>query len=983
MTEAGSDQPRTVGGRPLGRRIRSGPHVVVFSSEDGLGRSLEVVCHREEGLRGRMDESAFREEARRTAEVRHEGLPPLLDAGAESGIWYAVYPAPEAPSLADLLRRGGALDSERVRLVAEGAAAALGRLATAGLRHGDIRPETVHFSRGRVVLSPRRLVPLLPGERDVRYLSPEELRGEEGTVRSDLFSLGAVLAEALRGRPPFAGSRPEEVREAIRRGLPELPPDTPPELRGLLALLLAESAEDRPGDAALIPRILSGEIRVAFPGAAGGESPRSPASPPAPGQPAPPGTAGVPLARSPRRDVGRLRFPRRGKETVWELHDHRTWLLLDESGELRPTGEAREDAPARIERGLDGDLLLTLAGDPPPVRVNGSLVSRHELADGDRIQIRGVEVLYDRRLPSSSRGPASSGRPGRSRSPTPFLVMLLLCGAILAWGGYRVRGIRARGRPVLEAADRTEREYAKRVAEGTVEAPGDAERRAAERAFASAREYARAHPEAFDEIERRLREVRRRHGKVVGYRVTREIEKLRERRRRSLADRYRRMETRAKGLIEEDRLHDAAALYESFAEDHPGTLQGDRADREATTLEEVIAARYEEDRARVEAAAAAGDFGAALDVLAAVKRYAPPEIRRQAAAREAEIRARVRETEAPGEGRTPPPDSTGRPPPGPAGKPPPPGGHPPAPVPADAPSERKAAQLLETARADVARKRWDRAADHLGPLLEPPLDSTLVARNHREEILRLRDLVRLEREGVAALFRGRVTVGRGGRVVLSYGFDEPGEEEDWVFVNPFAVPGGGSFERSGEDRALRARGVGAFVLKAVFTPRSLVLRANVRADEPHDFGFAMFEPEKMLRFDLFSVQNRFFPLGAERRRMDKNVIWIFGGGAWADTPRGEIGFVRKAESRTPAVGAGEWVEVRAAKEGETLSLAIRETPPLRGAARGDDDYVFPALQPALYVLRSDVLFEDVEIRGVPDPRWVAAEMDRRRRRLRK
>ncbi len=222
---------------------------------------------------------------------------------------------------------------------------------------------------------------------------------------------------------------------------------------------------------------------------------------------------------------------------------------------------------------------------------------------------------------------------------------------------------------------------------------------------------------------------------------------------------------------------------------------------------------------------------------------------------------------------------------------------------------------------------------------------------------------------------------RGRHVILTYTFTTAGEEEDWTFVKPFADPGLGRFDHAGE--TMTARGVGALVHNGVFEPGSLVMKARVQAVQPHDFGLMYFEPETMTRFFLFDVQNRYFTLGAGRNRIDENVIWNVGGGAWSDTPNGEIGFVFKARSRSPAVSAGEWIDLVAEKRGDTVSFSIKKSHPLKGSALGDDGYRFPALRPGLFVLKSEAVFERVVIEGTLDEGWAKGAFNRAREKFRR
>jgi serine/threonine-protein kinase len=96
-----------------------------------------------------------------------------------------------------------------------------------GVIHRDIKPSNILITWENVVkvadFGIARIVEDeevgQPGEviGSARYMSPEQLKGEETTPRSDLYSVGILLYHCLTGRPPFSGATQSVARQQIHK----------------------------------------------------------------------------------------------------------------------------------------------------------------------------------------------------------------------------------------------------------------------------------------------------------------------------------------------------------------------------------------------------------------------------------------------------------------------------------------------------------------------------------------------------------------------------------------------------------------------------------------------------------------------------------------------------------------------------------------------------------------------------------------------
>ncbi|MFF8278892.1 protein kinase [Streptomyces lateritius] len=261
--------PGRVGPYVLERLLGEGGmgHVYLARRADAPARApvaLKVV--RPELARDSEFLARFRREVAAARAVTSPCVVPLLDSDADADVpWLAMAFVP-GPSLEDAVRGTGALSEDRLRELARVLAAALADIHAAGLVHRDLKPSNVllHPDRGPQVidlgiaramdgtrLTATGLVIGTPG-----FMAPDQYLGGDPQPASDVFALGAILAYAATGRPPFGDGPHHRIGYRTMTEEPDLD-GVPAGLLPLVAACLAKDPTARP-DPAAIQRALAG-----------------------------------------------------------------------------------------------------------------------------------------------------------------------------------------------------------------------------------------------------------------------------------------------------------------------------------------------------------------------------------------------------------------------------------------------------------------------------------------------------------------------------------------------------------------------------------------------------------------------------------------------------------------------------------------------------------------------------------------------------
>lgn len=249
---------------------------VYLAREPSLQRLVAVkLLHAElaDDPKGRL---RFEREAQSAARITHPNVVAIYRVGALStGVPYIVMQYVRGRTLQDRIKAEGRLPLSEVRRILADVASGLAAAHRHRIVHRDLKPSNVLYEEetGRVFLGDFGIAALLAsGDReetrlttrghvvgDLRYRSPEQLRGEEVTELADIYGLGLLGFELLTGESPFEAESPSDFVAAHIRQPPRRPSslreEVDEELEDLLLRCLEKVPAHRPSAADLVRRL--------------------------------------------------------------------------------------------------------------------------------------------------------------------------------------------------------------------------------------------------------------------------------------------------------------------------------------------------------------------------------------------------------------------------------------------------------------------------------------------------------------------------------------------------------------------------------------------------------------------------------------------------------------------------------------------------------------------------------------------------------
>ncbi len=275
----------TLGDYKLRRQIGRGGMGVVYEAWQGsLDRQVALKVLPPGVAADTKSYTRFLREAQIAAKIRHPNVVAVHGFGVEAGTPYYAMEYVEGETLAALIarrREAGEIPSpEECYRAAEafaGVAEGLDHAHKKGVIHRDLKPSNLIFDReGKLRILDFGLARLegqetLTGSGDFlgtpQYMSPEQARRKQIPIdhRTDIYSLGATMYEALTLRPPFRGKDHADTLSQIIERDPNPPsrinPRVPRDLETIVLKCLRKEAGERYGTAEALGQDLRRFVR--------------------------------------------------------------------------------------------------------------------------------------------------------------------------------------------------------------------------------------------------------------------------------------------------------------------------------------------------------------------------------------------------------------------------------------------------------------------------------------------------------------------------------------------------------------------------------------------------------------------------------------------------------------------------------------------------------------------------------------------------
>ncbi len=196
----------------------------------------------------------FHREVRIARQVSHPSVCRVYDIGEIAGQHFLSMEYIDGEDLASLMRRIGRLPHDKAVEIARQVCAGLAAAHDAGVLHRDLKPANIMLDgRGKAHIMDFGLAGIAEeiASEDVRsgtpaYMAPEQLTGEEVSVKSDIYSLGLVLYEIFTGKRVYEAQTLADLMMLHEQSTPVTPASFVKEIDPLVEKIILRCLEKDP-----------------------------------------------------------------------------------------------------------------------------------------------------------------------------------------------------------------------------------------------------------------------------------------------------------------------------------------------------------------------------------------------------------------------------------------------------------------------------------------------------------------------------------------------------------------------------------------------------------------------------------------------------------------------------------------------------------------------------------------------------------------
>lgn len=232
---------------------------VYLAYDDILKREVAVKILRSSLTGDPIYITRFHREARAAAALCHRNIVEIYDVGEEDDLYYTVMEYVRGQTLKELINKRGALHYVEAVDIMKQVVSATALAHSMGIVHRDLKPQNILVTDSGIVkiadfgiasiqsLSQVTQTDTIMGS--LHYLAPEIARGEKATPQSDIYALGVVFYELLRGDVPFNGESPVNI--ALKHMRDEIPsvraynPAIPQSVENIIIKATAKNTNNR------------------------------------------------------------------------------------------------------------------------------------------------------------------------------------------------------------------------------------------------------------------------------------------------------------------------------------------------------------------------------------------------------------------------------------------------------------------------------------------------------------------------------------------------------------------------------------------------------------------------------------------------------------------------------------------------------------------------------------------------------------------